>query len=384
MTKEKKHAKFSASASSKWLNCAGSIEAESKSPKEKQSVFAEEGTTAHELADLCLKNMKDASSYIGKEIKFEIDNKRVTKIIDEEMASFVQEYIDYVLSFEKQDSQLFTEDKVDFSNIAPEGFGTMDSAILDYETGVCHIFDLKYGKGVKVDAENNTQGQLYALGLYNELEVLDIIKKFVIHIVQPRIYNYSTWEISLKDLIKFGKFASQRANEALKPNPKRTPGEKQCQWCAAKASCKELMKFTEEVIKCEFDNLDPDVNIDNEISEKEIKNVLDNKKLIESFLKAVEEDAFNKLSNGEKIPGYKLVEGRKTTKWVDNSENILVKKLKDKAYNKKLIGITEGKKLLSKEDFLELTFKDLGNPIIAPESDKRKEITNIKDQFEEL
>jgi len=383
MTKEKKHAKLSASGSSKWLNCPGSINAESKIPN-KSSVYAEEGTTAHELADICLKSTEEAAEYIGKEITYESNGKEVKKLIDAEMAKYVQEYIDYVLSFETKDSQLFTEDRVDFSNLVPNGFGTMDSAVIDHTTGICHIFDLKYGKGVRVDAENNTQAQLYALGLLNELDGLDLIRSFVIHIVQPRVSNFSSWEISLKDLIKFGEYCKKQAELALTKTAPRIPGDKQCQWCRAKGSCKSLMKFTEEVITGEFDDLDMEELCDNEISDQQIKLILDNKKLIESFLTSVEEDAFDKLLSGGKIPGYKLVEGRSTRKWIDNAEDILVEKLGDDAYDKKLIGITKAGKKLKKDQLEELTFKPEGKPTIAPESDKRKSISSVVDEFEHL
>jgi len=381
MSEIKKHAKLSASGSSKWINCPGSIEAESKVAK-KQSVYAEEGTLAHELADTCLKKRVDASTFIGKTISCESDGKVLSTVVDKEMAKFVQEYLDYVLSFETKNSQLYTEDKVDFSNIAPDGFGTMDSAILDYDTGVCHIFDLKYGQGVEVSAIENTQGQLYALGFYNELKCLDVIKSFVIHIVQPRKWNFSEWEISLKDLVAFGEFAKKKAQEALKPGAKRVPGYKQCEFCAAKASCTALDKFTQEIISADFDNLD---EVDSEsVTDERVKLILDNKKLIESFLSAVETRAFERLVAGEMIPGYKLVEGRSNRKWIDDAEAKLIEKLGDEAFEKSLIGITAAEKKLNKKEVNDLTYKPPGKLTLAPESDKRPAVTSVTDDFENL
>lgn len=381
MSEIKKHAKLSASGSSKWIFCSGSVEAESKVAK-KQSVYAEEGTLAHELADMCLKKKVDSSTFIGKTITCESDGKVLSTVVDKEMAKFVQEYLDYVRSFETKNSQLYTEDKVDFSNITPDGFGTMDAAILDYDTGVCHIFDLKYGQGVEVSAIENTQGQLYALGFYNELKCLDIIKSFVIHIVQPRKYNYSEWEISLEDLIKFGEFAKQKAKEALTPGAKRTPGYKQCEFCAARHSCTALDKFTQEIISADFDNLD---EIDSDkISDDRVKLILDNKKLIESFLNAVENKAFERLVSGEKIPGYKVVRGKSNRKWTDEAQAILIEKLGDKAFEKKLIGITEAEKQLKKKEVDELTYKPEGKLTLAPESDKRPAVTSVSEDFENL
>jgi hypothetical protein len=381
----KKHAKLSASGSSKWLNCAGSIEAESKIPN-KQSVYAEEGTLAHELADICLKKNIEAKKYIGYDVLYAPEK---SGVITKEMAKFVQEYIDYVLSHETKNSQLYTESKVDFSNIVPDGFGTSDAAILDYDTGICHIFDLKYGQGVPVDAVENTQAQLYALGFYNELKCLDVIKSFKIHIVQPRIFNYSSWEITLDDLVKFGEYASKKANEALTPNAPRTPGEKQCKWCNAKATCPALKKHTEDTILKSFDNLNkgktPFLKDEtNVLSDKQLKLILDNKKLIEDFLKSVEQHIYDRVLNGEKFEGYKLVEGRSNRKWVDDAEDILKEKLGEDAYEKKLIGITAVGKKLKKDEVAELTYKPEGKLQLVPDSDKRKEVTKTIDHFDKI
>ena len=390
--KDKKHAKLSASGSSKWLNCAGSVEAESKIPN-KQSVYAEEGTLAHELADICLKNYinscalnndyKSPLDRIGETIKCESDKKVISTVVTEEMAKFVQEYIDYVLAHETKNSQLYTEDRVDFSNIVPDGFGTMDAAILDYDTGICHIFDLKYGQGVPVDAVENTQAQLYALGFYNELKCLDVIKSFKIHIVQPRIFNYSSWEITLDDLVKFGEYASKKANEALSPNAPRIPGEKQCKWCNAKATCPALKKHTEDTILSSFEDLNKDIMF-NELNDEQLKLILDNKKLIEDFLKSVEQHIYDRVLNGEKFEGYKLVEGRSNRKWIDDAEEVLKNKLGENAYEKKLIGITAAGKKLKKDEVEKLTYKPEGKLQLVPASDKRKEVTKTIDHFDKI
>lgn len=388
----KKNAKLSASGSNKWLNCAGSPEAESKIPN-KQSVYAEEGTLAHELADICLQNYinsyalnndyKSALDRIGETIKCESDKKIISTVVTDEMAKFVQEYIDYVVAHETKNSQLYVEDRVDFSNFVPDGFGTIDAAILDYDTGICHIFDLKYGQGTPVDAVENTQTQLYALGFYNELKCLDVIKSFKIHIVQPRIFNYSSWKITLDDLVKFGEYASKKANEALTPNAPRTPGEKQCKWCNAKATCPALKKHIEDTILSSFEDLNKDI-IFNELNDRQLKLILDNKSLIEDFLKSVKQHIYDRVLNGEKFEGYKLVEGRSNRKWVGDAEKILKNKLGEDAYEKKLIGITAAGKKLKKDEVKELTYKPGGKLQLVPASDKRKEVTKITDYFDKI
>jgi len=366
------HAKLSASGSSRWLNCPGSVKAEEKYPNGGSSVFALEGTRAHEVADLCLKAACDADVYVGKKV--------LDDVIDVAMAGYVQEYLDYVRSYETATSKLFTEERVDFSHVVPGGFGTLDSAVLDYDTKTCHIFDLKYGKGVKVDAFENSQAQLYAIGIEHELSFLNSIDTFVLHIVQPRIYNFSSWEISTYDLLGFSTFVAKIAAKAISGEAERSPGEKQCQWCKAKGDCKTLSDFTTKVITSEFDDLG---DLDSEtLTDSQKKTVLDNKKLVETFLKAVESSVFDQLDQGITFEGYKLVEGRSIRKWSDEAEASLSHKLGDKAYNKKLIGVGAAEKELGKDFVNDLTVKPQGKTTLAPSSDKRSAITS--DLFEEI
>lgn len=384
----KKHAKLSASGSSKWLNCPGSYKAE-LNYKNTSSKFADEGTLAHEIADLCLSRNHEADFYVGeslKELKINIPSYDKSYIIEKDMTNYVQEYVDYVRSFENQNTILFTEERVDFSNYIPEGFGTMDSAVLDLEKGICHIFDLKYGKGVAVDAFENTQAQLYAIGLYNELGFLDIIKSFTIHIVQPRISNYSSWDINIDDLTKFAEYASERANLALKSEkPPIIPGDKQCQWCLHKGNCKALAKFTEDIISSEFEDLTKEKLNDNNLNNSDLKRILDNKNLIENFLKSVQDNVFSIIESGQDFEGYKIVEGRSIRKWNDEAEDIIITKLGEEAYKKSLIGISEAEKKIGKDEVSLLTIKPMGKPTLVASSDKRKALDyKINDMFEEI
>jgi len=398
INREKAHAKLSASGSERWLNCAGSVAAEA-SMLDKASGAAELGTLAHELADICLKNEQCTDEWVNNEISCEYNGKLLKIIVDKDMGKFVQEYLDYVRSHESSDSQLFTEERVDFSNFVPDGFGTLDSAIIDYETGVCHIFDLKYGM-TEVDVEGNTQARLYCLGLHNGLGFLEIIKSFRIHIVQPRRFSITSEDICLEELLEFGEYACGRASFALSENAIRTPGEKQCHWCKVRFTCVALKEFTEKIICSEFENLDEglvdysaggDKCLDDPltrqqthtyISDQQVKLILDNKKLIEKFLNDIRENTLERLQNGEKIPGYKLVRKRANRKWVSDAEDHLVRKLgEDVAYVDKLISITEASKLLDKEYIDGITYKPEGAVDIAPDKDKRDSVASIIDEF---
>lgn len=371
-----KHAKLSASGSERWLNCPGSVKAE-ENYASTSSPFAQEGTLAHELAEVCLREGTDPTKLIGTELS--------GKIITEEMAYYVREYQDYVESLGDIGSLFYVEERVDFSNIVPEGFGTIDCAIIDTKSRTCHIVDLKYGKGEMVYAKNNTQAQLYALGLLNELGFLDSMDSFNLHIVQPRLKHFDNWKITKKELQEFGKFVSDRAKLALSKDATKNPGKKQCRWCKAAPDCKALADYTKKIITKEFDELD---EVDpSKLTDTEKRNILDNKKLIESFLKKVQDSVFERIKSGETFEGYKIVEGRSNRKWTDKAEALLKNKFGEDIYDKKLKGITTIEKQFKNDiNIKDYVYKPEGSPTLVPDSDKRQPINfkKIEDQFDKI
>ncbi len=379
----KAHAKLSASGSDKWLNCPGSVAAESVIPNT-TSPYADEGTLAHEIADRCLKRKCDAEKYFGKslkELKIKLPSFKETETISRNMVENVQQYLDYVRSHETATTRLFTEQRVDFSNVVPEGFGTLDSGVLNFELRRIDIFDLKYGSGILVSAENNNQGKVYGVGLLNDLNfmgILESIDTVRIHIVQPRKNNFSFWDISVKDLVEFSKYLKERATLALSKDAPRIGGIKQCTWCRAKGDCAVAWKKAEEII--EFDELEDVQQFDvNNLTTEKKEEILENKKFIEGMLKAVWESLFTQMVAGEvKSDKFKLVASSPNRKLIDGAEAIIVKKLGDAAYNKKILGLGDLEKKLSKAEVAELTFKPAGVLAMAHMSDKRPEITDAE------
>ncbi len=378
------HAKLSASGSGQWLNCPGSIKAEEdlrigKTIIATSSPFAQEGTCAHDLAAVCLTNDEVPHEYIGKTLT---DAPEI--VVDKEMANYVEEYINYVKSFQ---GNLMVEIRVDFSPWVPAGFGTSDAIVIDEVTGICHVIDLKYGKGVEVFADNNTQGMLYALGVYNDYDFEYEFDTITIHIYQPRIGNISEWSITVKDLLIW-------ADEVVKPaaalcmtdDAPRFAGTKQCQWCDAKPTCQTLRKHVEETISSEFDNLElPTVD-----ESLDFQNILASKKLIEGWLKAIEGFVFEELEAGKKVPGFKLVKGKSSRKWSDDvavEKYFRKKRLKvGEMFNQKLITPPQAEKFLGKAkyaDMGELVIKSDGKPALANESDKRPAlIMDVAEEFD--
>jgi len=369
------HAKLSASGSERWMRCTGSVKAE-EGYVDKSSVFAEEGTAAHELGEALLIN-PDAYK-VGDTLV------ETGYLVTQEMLDYVQVYVDYVKSI--KGIQLY-EQRVDFSEWVEGGFGTSDAIVIDNDTLTLHVIDLKYGKGVKVEAEGNTQGKLYALGAYSDYGNIYPINNVVIHIIQPRLDSISVSEpISIEDLLKFGEYARLKAEEALSGNAKRVAGEKQCQFCKAKVNCGELKRLTESTIMSSFDQLD-DLQPINTLSDTDLKTALDNKKLIISWLTAVEDYVVAKLNEGEFFEGYKLVEGRSLRQWSDegSAEMVLRELLGDDAYTKSLLSVTQAEKALGKihaDKISGLIIKPSGKPTLASEDDKRPAINVNPDSFD--
>jgi len=286
------------------------------------------------------------------------------------MAEAVQVYVDVVRYLGGE--QMY-EERVDFSEWVPDGFGTSDAIVLTENK--MSVIDLKYGKGHRVEAQDNVQGILYALGAYAGYGYLYDIQTVEIIIVQPRLDHISTWELSIEDLLKKGEWISQRAEMTQDEHAQRVPGESQCQWCKAKATCGALQKYTHDLIATDFDNLDKLSNPDR-LTDEELRAALDAKKLVVSWLDAVETVVTQRLAVGEPFDGYKMVAGRSSRSWIDEVQaaTVLESALGVGAWERKLTSPAKAEKLLGKKnlDIVEaLISSKEGRPTLARESDPR-------------
>lgn len=372
------HSKLGASSSSRWLACPASVKMQ-EGEKDSAGQAAAKGTAYHALGEKCLKRDKHPREYAGYTIEgFEVD---------QDMISCVGEYFDYVMDLAHSCDDLMVEQRLSYTNWVPNGFGTADAIVI--ENGVAHVCDLKTGN-IAVSAVENSQGQLYALGVMQEYEWLHDIDLFIVHIIQPTTNNYSEWSIKRDDLLKFGEYAKTRAALAEQPEPPFGPSAKACQWCKAQGSCKALAEHNLKVIGADFDSLDDVDLIDTcKLDSDQIAQILPHADLITGWLKAMQDKALDLALFGS-MPGYKAVAGRSIRKWGDEeaAENFLRKtrKLKvDQAYTKKLISPTQAEKLLGKKDdkLKSLIVKPVGKPTLAPESDKRPALDN-SDDFDNL
>ncbi|CAM3777203.1 DUF2800 domain-containing protein [Litorimonas haliclonae] len=364
------HAKLSASGAHRWMACPASVQQEEGLP-DTSSDYAQEGTDAHDLAEHFLKNRRNAAD--------DIDTIETDSFTDapEEVAEYVQMYLDYVRGLP---GKLFTEQRVDFSPWVPEGFGTADAIVLN--ENIAHVVDLKYGKGLRVDAEQNPQALLYALGALNEYGYLfDEIDTFRLVIVQPRLDHISEWDISRKDLMAWGESTKAVAEEAASGNGRFNPGEKQCQWCKAKEFCKpravKILSIASEGFEAVGDPIEPTPK--DKLTLDEIAELLPHFGELSKWMRDLEGFAYNLAMQGQDVPDHKLVEGRSMRKWGD--EEAAERKLKrdlgaTNAFTKKLLSPAQAEKAYGKEKDKIQSYitKPSGKPTLVPASDKRPAI----------
>lgn len=372
MAEEKSHALLSASGSHKWLKCPPSARLEEKFP-DKTSEFMEEGTLAHEIAEFKVK------SYFLEPIPKATYTRRLNKFkkearFDNEMLIHTDTYLEYIKGEAMQSNSkpfIVVEQKIDFNKYVPEGFGTADCVLINGNT--LQVIDFKYGKGVKVDAEDNPQMKLYALGVLEQYGMLYNIQNIKMSIVQPRIDNVSSYEMPVENLIEWGEnVVKPQAQKAFMGLGEYLQGE-HCKFCKAKGACefraKENMQIVEEIQKTT-----------GVVSNAELGEMITKTDGIEQWLKDIKTYALEQLLKGHEVPGWKAVEGKSNRKLVDVDKafEILEANGYDSAilYEKKPLTLTQLEKTIGKSkiaeaigDYIE---KPKGAPTLAKESDKRE------------
>lgn len=374
------HAILSPSGASRWLACTPSARLEQQFP-DGAGEAAAEGTLAHALGELLLRyktKQLPPSLYDSRLKEIQAD-----KLYDGSMLDHAEDYAVFVLErfaeaqAHTKDALLFLETKLDLTDYVPEGFGTGDALII--ADGTLDLIDLKYGKGVAVSAQENRQMMLYGLGALRDFDFMYDIQKVRMTIHQPRIENYSSYELTVAELRQWAEAELKpKAQLAWEGKGDYAPGA-HCRFCKAKAVCKALAEYNLDLAKHEFQN--PAL-----LSDADVADILGRVEMFSTWLNAVEEHALNEaVNNGKKWPGYKLVEGRSNRKYAD--EVAVALKLKeagfeeDKIAPRKLLGITDMTKVLGKKDFAfyldDLIIKPAGKPVLVAAADKRPEISSV-------
>lgn len=378
--KERDHALLSASSAHRWMVCTPSARLEEQFP-DTTSTAAAEGTLAHELAEMKLKNYFFTGDYGKRKLNSDIKKLQKNELWKQEMMTYTDIYLDYIKAIALSNRKAFTvriEARVNYGDYAKDGFGTADCVLI--RGNEVHVIDFKYGKGVPVSAEENPQMMLYALGILNIYSVLYDMQTFYLHIVQPRIDNFSDWTVSKEKLLEFGEEVKRQAALAYEGAGEFVPGESQCRFCRAKAQCRAR---AQENVKLAFSpglgKLPP------LITPEEAGLYLTQGTDVDKWLGDLKDWALSECLKGNPVPGWKAVEGRGPREWTDQDaafEKLIKTGLAEEAvlYERKPLTLAQVEKTIGTKDFQDsvgdYVTKKPGKPTLVKESDKREAIQN--------
>ncbi len=411
MPTPEKHALLSASSASRWLICTAAPRFEEQFP-ETTSAHAEHGRIAHEMGELkvlkkftCTISPRTYSTRLNKLIKKEKDFVEAHNAQHPESKleisgdTFTNVYLDHLtekaMTYDRPPS-VSAEVMVDYSEYAPEGFGTCDCIMIGGDT--LDITDYKHGKGVPISAENNAQMKLYALGALKRYRPIygDTIKRVRMTICQPRIQDEpSTEMLATEELIAWGTSIKPIAQKAYIGFGDFVPGE-HCRFCRGKAQCRA--RADQNIALEEFKNCVPQNGAkppmfgQGVLTDDEIGDLLIRGKELVQWYKDLEEYALNALLNGWQIPGWKAVAGRSNRAFTDQDAAIAA--VLAAGYNEALVyerkpkTLTELEKLMGKTEFTDklgsFIIKPLGKPTLAPLTDKREPYNPAAADFAEV
>ncbi len=364
------HASLSASSSHRWMSCPPSAKLNAELP-DTVSEFAREGTCAHELCEY------KVNKYLGIEAD---DPTPGLEFYDQEMAECTDSYAQYIAEQIQQytDPVVMVEQRLDFSKYVQDGFGAGDCVIVADD--VMTVVDYKHGKGVEVEADNNPQMMLYALGALEQFGMLYDISKIRMVIFQPRMENVSEFTVTAEDLLEWAENTLRPVAELAANGEGEFKAGKHCQFCKVKATCRKRAEYN--LVLAQYDFEPPEM-----LEEHEVEMILERAETLVSWAEEVKEYALSQALNGKKWNGYKVVEGKSQRKYSDDEKVAeAVKAAGRNPYSApKLIGITEMTKLLGgKKKFDEIIgefiVKPQGKPTLVPASDKRREWTNTAEE----
>ena len=370
------HAILSASASHRWLNCPPSVRLTERIP-DNGSIYAAEGSEAHALCEYKLRKL------LGMEAHNPLDTPVGLQYYDNTMEDAATGYAALVLELLEEirkscpDPIVMVEQRLDFSRWVKDGFGTGDAVIV--ADGTLHVIDFKYGTGVPVSAEGNSQMRLYALGAVDMFGELYDIDTVVMTIYQPRLSSISTDMISKTDLLDWAENTLRPlADLAYKGEGDLNAGS-WCRFCKLRSTCRKRAEANLAVAQHEF-KLPPT------LSDEEIAVILDKLDDLIGWAGDIKEYALNAALHGKHFDGWKLVEGRSNRRYTDEAAVAqIVSETGRDPYEHKLLGITAMEKLLGKKQFSallsNLVERPQGKPVLVPTSDKRPEMANAKNDF---
>jgi hypothetical protein len=386
---DREHSIVGASGFSRWSVCPGSVQLQQYAESlgySGSSEYAREGTVAHEVAADCIENDRDTWMWVNEQVFLTKDGVAEVWTVDADMAEAVQVWVDTI----RQDMQEYFDDtgewptvyveiRFDLSDIREGMFGTSDITMLLPKWDLVRVYDYKHGAGIPVEAYRNGQLMYYGVGALHELKHEgSAFENAEFVIVQPRNYHgmgpVRRWRTTVDEL------AGWMDNELL-PAVDRTRDENaaleagdHCRFCPAKLICPELQDIAREFLDMAEKSPKP-------LTDEDIAAWLGQKQALQHFLKALDDEAFNRMLQGHNLPGFKLVKKQAKREWADGAEEALKDKLGEKAYETKLKTPAQVEKMSGMGDLVrQHSHKPDTGRTLAPESDSRPSLTPVSPQ----
>jgi hypothetical protein len=403
---------FRPSYSATWLSCSGSL-LPSRNARDAAGEDAAIGTVFHLVMSEWLTEGRP-DSWLGQTFEIEKEDRSeiFQVVVDEEMFAYGKDCLDYIANIP---GDRYVETLVDISSITPipDQGGTCDLAIC--QPGILDITDWKYGRGVQVFVERNSQLLLYAWGFFNEYDEKYDFQIIRLRIAQPRLNHWDESEITREELIEWAAWAKERAHAAWKRNADRSPSPKACQWCKVRVDCPALEAVRQALADQSFDAIDepvteaqmkaivaagspPPRQLPDPVTmpTEQLAQIQRYRKLMEKWFAQGAEELITRALQGEQLSDWKIVEGRSRRRWRD--EELAGEKLgllglgDDEIHERKLVSPAKAEKLLRPmgvggrllTDFMRtIAEKPIGKPTLAPDGDNRLSIPNpVDDSFD--
>ena len=360
------HSPLGPSGAARWLACPASVSM-SEGLTDTAGAAADEGTLCHEIGEAFLRLKLEGVEFDPLEFK----QHRHGQYYSQELVRHAEAYADYCIEFTDEGDWYEIEQRYDLSAYVPDNFGRGDYMV--YKPKALHLIDLKYGR-VRVEAKNNPQLKLYGLGaiefLKSQGEKLPMSRKVVLHVYQPRIGNFVSFNTTVGKLTQWGELVVRPiAEEALAGSSRFKLGP-HCKYCKAKLKCPEMMGFAQDVATSEF-------TLNSVASAKLVFSIAST---LSSLVDEAKSLLYAKLMSGEGVDGLMLVEGTPRRSWAADTETI-VKAFEEYGYgmdvtlDKKVRALTTVEKEVSVDDWQTITKALIKvsepDPILTTEDDTR-------------
>ena len=381
------HAILSPSSAKRWINCPPSAQINAEAPQT-DTVYTREGTLAHAVAEL--KARKHFLTGIGpKKYAVQLGRFRADELWQDEMDGYTDDYLDALKDIAADYADpphVALEVQVDFSQYVPEGYGTADCLMIG--GGVLNVIDFKYGKGIEVEAENNPQMMLYALGALLGYEPIYDISEVRMTIVQPRIKREpDSWTMTADDLLAWARSVVEPAAKLAAAGEGEYQEGEWCRFCAIRGSCRARAEANLATARMDF-AMPP------QLTDDEVAEALTLGQRLKSWLSDLEEYALHACLDGRELPGWKAVEGRSVRAWIDVDSALDAARLagvpEEMLYERKPVTLAALERIMGKKEFQKAlgAFVTVppGKPALVKADDKRKAITNrptVEDDFGE-